>query len=152
MPNPIEDAREAVAAALATLPDYGLRTDWALRLKKYEAGGDVDPLDQDPDALEEPPIEEELLDVPAPKVKPVGDWVVAQSGGLIEVGDLRLTFPRSAAVEAFLDAEADPDGPEQDRLFPAIERVIFELNGLDYRPIRWVPGTIFLEVYVRRIS
>lgn len=36
--------------------------------------------------------------------------------------------------------------------YPEMDRLVITINGLHHKPVRWVPGTMYLELIVRRIS
>ena len=153
MTNPIERAREQMAAALAKLPPLGVRNDNVLVLKRLPIEGEETELSMfRTDKPGDVPSSE--LAIVAPKVSLYTGWAVGetQGGGAIRAGDHVLEFPRTAAVEAFLNNRLAYPTRNNEFLYPEMELVIFELDGVPHRPIRWLPKTINLKVWVRRVN
>lgn len=152
MSTQIEKAREAVWKQMQKLHDAGLRRDYTLKIRRAEPA--ADPLSMDPAAAAEPAAQE-ILEIPAPAVKAYSGFAMLAiqqaAGGNVEVGDHRVKFPRAKVVEDFLGSVRDSNTPQPAGPYPEMTKFIFEVGGVDCRPVRWLPGTIFLEVYVRTI-
>lgn len=148
MPNPIESAREALAKGLSQLPSVGLRTDYALELRRYPDDQGQD-LDMDPDA---PATrgEPEVLAVDAPAITPASLGAIAASGGVVRAGDMVVKLVRTAAIEAFLKARVDAPASTTGGPYPEAERVEFWINGEPHRPVWWKPKAMTVAFTVRK--
>lgn len=148
MPNPIEQAREALQQGLSQLPANGLRTDYALELRRYpdDAGDDLNMDPEAPATRGEP----DRLVVAAPDVKPVSLAYQAVAGGLVQAGDLLVKLVRTAEVEAFLKARVDDPAGTTGGPYPELSRVEFWINGEPHRAIHARPKGLTVTFTVRR--
>lgn len=148
----IEQAREAIWKSQAKLFSAGLRRDNTVTIRRVEAS--PDPLSMEPAAAAEPAAVETLV-IPYPDVKVYSGFAMLAikqaMGGSFEVGDHRIKFPRARVVEQFLGSVRggtdEPAGP-----YPEMSQFVFTVNGVDCKPVRWLPETIYLTVYVRTIA
>lgn len=158
MATAIESAREAIISALETaLPAAGIRADDTCTIKRLRNSGN--PLSMDPDdAPSQMATDSIVVKVPEIKQYPGVSYMAianAMAGGNLKVGDMkRVKFVRYAAIEAFLSsvkidlsaANNQADGP-----YPEIEYFTFEINGIDYRPVRWNYDDIFADIWVVKV-
>jgi hypothetical protein len=156
MTNPIEKAREQLAGALAKLPPLGVRADNTLVLKRLPIEGEGTELSM---FRSDKPSETAATDLTiiAAKVSiysGFGFLAVGETSGagVLRAGDHVLEFPRTAAVEAFLNQRLWDPASDAEPLYPEMELVVFELDGVDHRPVRWLPKTLTLKVWVRRVN
>lgn len=148
MPSPIENAREALQKGLTRLPAAGLRTDYALTLKRYPDAA-ADELNMDPTIGNDRGAPQELV-IEAPDVQPVSLGAIQVSGGVVKAGDLLVKLVRTAAVEAFLKVRLDNPGGITGGPYPEGERVEFWINGEPHRPIYWRPRAMTVKFTVRK--
>ena len=141
------------------MPKAGLRKDDKLFVKRYGDNPDDTSMSMVPEDAPNSVIAGPL-EIKVPEVKPYPGlgYLATQvdaAGGLVKTGDMkRVKFVRYAVVENFLkqtfheiSAELNfADGP-----FPEIEFFTFVLNGLEYRPVRWVIDEIFIELWLVRV-
>lgn len=152
MPTPIDKAREAIAKGLQKLPSAGLRLDYALTLRRWPETPQWGSLAMDPQARESERGEPLTLEIAAPDVRPASLAFLTTAGGLVKSGDLIVKLPRSAAVEAFLQARVDDPAGTAGGPYPELARVEFVINGEAYQAVWVKPGALTSVFAVRKLA
>ena len=139
---------------LQGLQAEGLRTDYTLWLHRYpEQSADEKTSWMLDDSPSDTPLQS--LQVIAPEVKIFQGFnnraiEQSQGGGVIEIGDHIVKFPRAQVIEDFLNLKLINPELDSTKLYPEMPYVVFELDGEFYSPVRWLPDNVFITVFIRK--